>query len=168
MSGPKTPRDYIAPEGMPPFEDLLFHIPLYRSFVLNESHSRFLGMLHWYRGTCDAYCLACERDTTFQGVDPRVLEADPNVPVNALPRRGSVVGSERSAPDPLRDRTITVALLCTRSSSHTAHAQFTIRNSELIKVGEFPSVADLEEVALKKYRDTLTQDRYREFAKAVG
>jgi hypothetical protein len=57
---------------------------------------------------------------------------------------------------------------CTRNQSHCMKFYFSIRNSKICKVGQYPALADLHQSDISKYRRILGRHRYAEFARAVG
>ena len=60
--------------------------------------------------------------------------------------------------------------VCTRQGSHMLYFLFLLDNEEdnLMKIGQYPSRAALEEPSIKKYRKTLGEEKYKEFHRAVG
>src|SRR5688572_26476501 len=71
--------------------------------------------------------------------------------------------------DHLRWRAFTVVLVCTRQSrEHRAFFNFLIWDNKIMKIGQYPSRADIERVNLDKYRRILGKEKYREFVRAVG
>ena len=56
---------------------------------------------------------------------------------------------------------------CTRERQHTILFDSIVTTDKIIKIGQFPSVADLAIPQIAKYKSILGQ-QYREFSKSVG
>lgn len=157
-----TPKEYfekVALYGVTPFD---------------ATNVRDIIGILFYSGPYDAYCTDCAKEATFktapvsqqasmQEVILRLgamanVQADPLIPLGAYLLKGE----------------------CTRDSSHTqAHAIVVRRKAlgksptpfysySLIKIGQYPSAADLELPKLKKYQKVLTLEQREEFARALG
>ena len=72
----------------------------------------------------------------------------------------------------MSDKSFSVYFSCTRNSEprgeHTLSFFFKVRNCEIMKIGQWPSVADLESHDIEKYRKLLGKDRHFEFKRSVG
>jgi hypothetical protein len=60
------------------------------------------------------------------------------------------------------------AFECTRDSKHHYQTLWRKTNAALIKIGQFPSVADFQIPQVKKYRKILGHERYTELTKGIG
>ncbi|MCA1622228.1 MAG: hypothetical protein LC768_12935 [Acidobacteria bacterium] len=63
--------------------------------------------------------------------------------------------------------TINVVVRCSRNASHIIRFVLLCENNIVIKIGQFPSIADLSSYDVKKYRKVLG-DKYVELTKAIG
>ncbi len=57
---------------------------------------------------------------------------------------------------------------CQRERSHSVVFIFWRTKEELIKIGQYPSLADLDEPKIRGYRKILGQEKYKELHRAVG
>lgn len=114
------------------------------------------------------YCVECEQDTTFDISNPKTAGTIPKSPGIKLPLNSKGV----SKPKPLGNSLTGIHLLkfsCRNSVSetHLAVSIFLVKDNQVIKVGQYPSIADLEFPQYKKYRKLLGSD-YKNLTKAVG
>lgn len=109
-----------------------------------KGHHRIRLLLD-FEGPFDCYCPGCDKESTFRS------------PVSS-PRVQRPEGEFVSA-----------IFHCTRAA-HTFFAalHLDIPGLTVMKVGQFPSLADLAVAALGKYRKTLGKELYSEFNRAVG
>lgn len=130
-----------------------FHLemPLYVEFDLNDQEiSKRIFALLRYRGTMDAYCTACDRESVFDAYN--YLEDNISTPPWTTRHDGLIKHEVR----------------CSRDQNHEYHAYYFKNAYKFLKVGQFPSVADFQIPQSKKYRAVLTPDSYKEFTKGVG
>lgn len=73
----------------------------------------------------------------------------------------------RNSDDAMTDLFI-VEFRCSYSEAHTIIFIFKIVGENILKVGQYPSVADLREPAIKQYKKVLGNDRHRDFHQALG
>jgi hypothetical protein len=57
---------------------------------------------------------------------------------------------------------------CSRIFEHKMHYIFLVTEGKLMKVGQYPSIADLTSTQLKKYQKVLPKSDYAELNKAIG
>jgi len=126
----------------------LLEMPLYRDVTLNEAALQKTYEFIRALKPLDAYCIDCKQSSTF-------VKADNHFdawPLATWQEHSGFVVRE---------------LLCTRND-HIYASYFYKTDKLLKKVGQYPSVADLQIPALEKYRKILGADRSMEFIKAVG
>ena len=172
---------------MPKPEQFFFNIPLYKHFEIDEENYKDVLRVEFFKGTIDSFCVECKREGIFQrnielpGVGPvshntrfddveRWLqqtsawfpspEPDPRYP-NAL-------ASESLQNYAFRNRIITVEFNCSRNQMHNLLFIFQVDGTKITKIGQYPSLADLQGNELRKYRPVLTAERFRELNRAVG
>lgn len=145
------------PSNLPGVEKLLLEVPLYKVFHLSEADADGISNLISFQGSIDIYCVECEQHSIFwgQGEQPEIYKL------------GTYMLMTRSA-HLLRGRYFYVVLVCSRVKDHHLLFYFHINDRGLIKVGQFPSLADIHLKAIEKYRQTLGNESYKEFARAVG
>lgn len=113
-----------------------------------------------FKGTIDAFCIECKKSSTFRRVDmnQREYEEDADYP--------------RSSHD---SNVFCVSFACTRNENHNMYFYFMVQvhdslstdHDTVTKIGQYPSLADLNSDKIKKYRRIL-DDKYEEFSRAVG
>ncbi|MBX9582044.1 MAG: hypothetical protein K2X87_17200 [Gemmataceae bacterium] len=167
------------PTPMPTPQQAFLTLPMHREIPLIEaSYTEVLRIEH-YQGTVDCHCQGCGREAVFQSKAPLLTFRSGHSP-GAV--RLSVDEYERAtrhnqfSPEQqfvvqqlaLRDRAFTVEFSCTRNGEHKLFFFFRVHDGTVSKVGQWPSVAALEETGIKKYRGVLGERRFREFSRAVG
>ena len=127
--------------AIPTVKDLLLELPLYEQLIFNdEVLKHVISNLHIFREPIDAYCVECELSSTFHHSN----------------YSNSINGGKFS-----------VILKCSRISIHEISFYFIAGYKSLVKIGQFPSIADLTTTDVKKYRKVLDK-KYPEFTKAIG
>ena len=66
------------------------------------------------------------------------------------------------------DHVFSIGLHCTRNSEHKLFFLFKVMNMKVQKIGQYPSIADLNLQDVKKYESVLGVERLREFKRATG
>lgn len=134
--------------GIPSPEKFFLSVPLYQRFKFDkDEHGGAARALKYFEGTMDSFCPWCKRDSVFEGAPKRV---------------------EYDTWDSTRDQVYAVSLKCSRSKDHELFYVVKVVSETIQKIGQFPSIADLQLQNLKKYAKVLGEERYREFTKAVG
>ena len=135
----------------PSTQEFLINVPLYRKCNLRSYSPDYILGLEYFSGTIDAYCLGCGQRSVFKN------------PVRPfyVPRQDDY--REKY----LDDRHFLVEMKCTRDEHHTMRFYFEVLDSEVFKVGQYPTLADLQEQEIVKYRKYLGR-QYPEFTRAVG
>lgn len=146
--------DGEGPDGtkheIPPPTEFFFDVPLYKSYAFDKADHedrKKVAAIDGFEDTLDCHCPWCEAQATFRGLESGV----------DLPRIW----------DAGRDRFFTVTLQCTRNTKHTLHFWFLVFEATIQKVGQFPSLADLQEPGLRKYRRVLDPEKHRELVRGV-
>jgi hypothetical protein len=149
-------------------EDLLIKTPLYERFELDIKDLPTLFDLQYFNGRIDYHCVYCNKESTFEGVSPgfnvggihgRYFKTYAELETAFLKKTPNQV---------LVDKTIQCELECTRNREHKSVFIFYQYRTELIKIGQFPSVASLAEEKLKKYRSILSKEQYKELNRGIG
>lgn len=134
---------------IPLMQDFCLNIPLYRSFPFDNSDTETLNGIELFRGHIDCYCMDCKQPSVFHPEQQ---------PYHRRPS-GWYDGREVS---------IECILSCTRNDSHRIFFNFYIHNNTITKYGQYPSLADLSSVEIRKYTKALDTESYSEFSRAVG
>ncbi|HEY9743458.1 MAG TPA: hypothetical protein V6C90_23480 [Coleofasciculaceae cyanobacterium] len=124
-------------------------VPLYEKFKVDESYCKQILEIECFQGTVDTYCIECRKDSTF------IHNFDcPN--------------PEYIKSYALSERTFSTIYRCSRNTSHRIDFCFKVYDGIIQKIGQYPSLADLNSGDIGKYRRILDEEKYKEFSKAVG
>jgi hypothetical protein len=138
LSQPSEPEG--KREFLPQPEEMMLSWHLYKKYSIT-----MLDTDHF-----DCYCQICKKQTTFRGYgNPESTGHSPTF---------WVTGSQN----------FIVTAVCSRNFSHEIFFVFRVEDSTIQKIGQHPSIADLEEYSIKKYRNILGKERYRELSRAIG
>jgi hypothetical protein len=146
---------------IPSPEELLLEAPLYKEYHFTGASNSHLQQLASFKSSIDVYCIECKQNSIFWGQGGE----------NWISRGGILLpgaDSSQSAKYRLRDRDFYVELRCSRVEEHLMLFYFTTRDQKLMKVGQYPSLADLHLKGIHKYRQPLGKEAYKEFARGVG
>lgn len=102
-----------------------------------------------YSGTIDAYCIWCNSESIFDAKEYFQYE------YNTV--------QWRYGPDFIRS-----SYECTRNRGHRYYIYFRHTEQSIVKIGQYPSIADFQIPQAEKYRTILGEDRYKELTKAIG
>lgn len=141
-------------------EEHLFHsLALYEPIPFNETDYDELAriIIKSEKIQFDCYCTECEKDSTFK-YKYRSLDVSHWSMDFSTKMKGNILN--RKIPYEL-------GFSCQRDDTHVYSFSFRIFKNEITKVGQFPSIASLENHTIKKYRTILKKD-YRDFSKAIG
>lgn len=131
----------------PTIVELCLQTPLYETYSFSEEEADCLREIRYFTGNFDSFCIECGQTSVFQAQ-------------NTTRDLGSTFF--------LVDCTFGHWFGCTRKAEHRLFFLFQIKNKTLTKIGQFPSMADLAEPDIQKYRPILPNESYREFSRAVG
>lgn len=134
--------------GIPNAKDFFLDVPLYQSFEFDEEkHANSARNIKYFQGTLDSYCPWCGKESVFENVSKNIKYDDWESTKNQI---------------------FAITLKCSRNKDHELFYVVKVHSSTIQKIGQFPSIADLQLQNLKKYSKVLGGDRYKEFTKAVG
>lgn len=132
---------------IPKPSDFFLNIPLYKHYEYEEEDYRELLDIKNYEGPLDCHCMWCESESVFK-------------------TRQSYKGYEKDYA--LSNGVFSISLTCSRITTHEIKFYFLILGRTIQKIGQFPSLADIEKVEINKYRGVLDEELYNEFSKAIG
>lgn len=135
---------------IPSMHDFCLNVPLYHSFPFDDSDTETLEGIEFFEGHIDCYCMDCKQPSVFH------------------PELESYNYGRPSGWYHNRELLIECNLRCTRNQSHRIFFHFYIHNNTITKYGQYPSLADLSSVEIRKYRKALDPGTYSEFNRAVG
>jgi hypothetical protein len=120
---------------------------MYQRFLVPDSEYKRLTRLRFFQDKLDAYCIDCRRESIFSNVANYV---------------------NYTKEEALRQGSFFVELECYRDRSHRMMFLFLFQARELSKIGQSPSLADLEIVELDQFRSVLNPEQRRELARGIG
>ena len=123
-----------------------FETPLYSACSITYEQAENL-ILREVR--CDGYCSSCRRESTFA----------------YRPQKGLLL-PQNTAGKP--QFTGTLAIACARVNYHSIAFNVRIMAGKLLKVGQYPSFADIALDESKQYSGLLSKDDAGEFHKSIG
>ena len=148
---------------LPSPKELLLSTPLYEEFPLAENDSIGVAELEVFEGPVDAYCIECGQNTVFRrnlGDNYRHSGSPPAI--------GYLKSLTNMNINPIADKFILINLKCSRDQNHDIVFHFLIRKQTLIKIGQYPSLADFDSQDIKQYRSVLDKQNFADFRRAIG
>lgn len=144
-------------EDIPNLEKLFLEVSLYQPFEITAQ----ISDVEHFTGSLDMYCIECQKLSVFKSKQkPLAPQTDAGV-------RSEYFGYSTHMKE-LESRVFQVTFECSRNSRHEAYFIFQIGTDAFRKIGQFPSIADVQLAAIEKYRKTLDEKYFREFSKAIG
>jgi hypothetical protein len=148
---------------LPSPKELLLHTPLYEEFRLTEIDTIGIAELEMFEGPVDAYCIECGQDTVFR------RNLGNNYSYSGSPPTIGYLKSLTSMNiNPIADKFILIDLKCSRDQKHDIVFHFLIPKQTLIKIGQYPSLADFDSQDIKQYRSVLDKQNFADFRRAIG
>lgn len=129
--------------GRPIVAKLCLETPLYRTF---EFERRSIRSIEFFDDTIDAYCQGCARDSVFVCIKNEWIQTFTSY----------------------NNHYFKLSFTCTRAQDSKLLFLFRAHKGILEKIGQYPSLADLANPALRKYRPVLSDESYRELIRGVG
>ncbi|QNU62046.1 short-chain dehydrogenase [Vreelandella titanicae] len=130
--------------------EFLIKVPLYEKVTYADEDLDQGLMVRYFSDTFDSYCPSCNSHSIF-------------VPVgnyNHYSHYESYVWVGFGFFD--------VTVKCTRNNDHKLVFKFYVEESTIQKIGQIPSIADLNLFDVKKYSKVLSKHYFNEFTKAIG
>jgi hypothetical protein len=132
----------------PSKKEFCISYPLYELFTFAEEHDQEGWNVFFSQEPIDTYCPECSSHSIFHqhytSDIPRYIDA--------------WVGSKRYA----------VVLKCSRNEDHRLFFMFDINDRTVQKIGQHPSLADLNTYDVRQYSAVLSREDFKEFTKAIG
>ena len=128
-----------------------FHLemPLYHVFDLSiRTIAEKIYTLLRFDGTIDAYCIWCDKESVFDTQECVYGTTYADWLKN--------IGFRRNM------------YRCSRNSGHEYYIYYFKTQKNLLKVGQWPSVADFQIPQAEKYRKVLEENQYKEMTRGIG
>jgi hypothetical protein len=134
--------------------ELLIQSQLYKEVDLSShNEDEIISLLEKIKNpidTVDAYCVECKSISTFRGQQIDIIES--SVEDSFVIKK--IFGTHFE---------------CSRNNNHKIFCFFYLnKNNNFIKIGQYPSLADLNQREIGHYREILGEDKYKEISKAIG
>ncbi|MED3513086.1 MULTISPECIES: hypothetical protein [Bacillus] len=138
------------------FSYLALELGLYQPFTITEENVDKVDscLRNPYGKQFDCYCIECGKESTFKFQNPIGGSLPAKYIANNIPDRIK------------SDWPIGLLFKCQRVESHLFYFSLLIRGNKMTKIGQYPSLADLQLHKIEKYR-TILKDDYRDFSKAI-
>jgi hypothetical protein len=167
--------------ALPAIKVLLLEEPLYKPYAIAAEDGDAISRLVGKQLQFDCYCPSCRQPSTFstyvKGEKQSTTRTEnekvvQEVALSDLDFKNFFSGPKNQqvpkAPTWLSNRDFPLTAYCSRYEHHVMRFYFAIRNKQLIKVGQHPSLADVANAELQKYRKVLGEERGAELYKAIG
>lgn len=144
---------------------VIVDLPLYEEYKLNEENVEILKRIFFKSVTVDLYCNECEKETPFRTIEDYYPGLQNNYR-SYMSNNGYSFENNLlifSNIDPLN-----LIFTCQRNSNHQVFYTFIVRGSSLIKIGQYPSIATMDQNKIKKYKKVLSKERRNELSTAIG
>ena len=153
----------IIDKILPEIDDFFLQSPLYEKYTIDESHSVILFDLIYFTDKLDCYCTSCEKDSTFIGTNPASKK-------NRFHHAQTFEEWETygEGHNSFLNKIYQINFYFTRVESHKMQQSIILTQNELFKIGQYPSIADISQPELKKYRNVLSKEKYLEFSRGIG
>jgi hypothetical protein len=147
-------------------QEILVLKPIYSTYDISKASREAILGFQYFQGSVDAYCVECKAPSIFESeVELPTIHAGPvPFPPGTLERAIDYLGED----DAHGDRTFKIELSCTRNRDHRIWFFFLVRNDILMKVGQYPSIADFELPKLDRFKAVLNTSQRKELARAAG
>lgn len=163
----------IRSENMEKVEELLVSKGLYDSVDITVDDlaelEKYLSKSEYTGNTIDCFCVHCVTNRVFEYADSEVHDSTGMVRINIFddvnakarkPKKEEIFKS-------YLNRRYILTYRCTRNKEHAILFDLIVSDDKIIKIGQYPSVADLAIPEISKYKSILGK-QYREFSTAVG
>lgn len=133
--------------------------PLYASFSLTDENNRITyGSISRFNDYLNCYCPWCKDNSVFRP-EPRPIV------IGGVGKSGL---SQLMTSHTIQPEIKTILLFCSRDSQH--QLQFVIKcdGQRFSKIGQDPSIVELQKPNLAKYRKVLGDELHNELVRAVG
>ena len=153
------------------FENLLTSVGLYDAMDISVNDIDELESLlcseiyHGYKISC--YCKECGEERVFENVDKTVHEDMGFVRFNIFDEAIKATPSKKDRFDNIVNKRYSLCFQCAKENSHLLLFDLILTSDKIIKIGQYPSYADIATADTKKYKSILA-DKYVEYNKSVG
>lgn len=137
-----------ANNAPPTKKEFCINFPLYEQFTFSDEHDKEGWNVFFSQEPIDTYCPDCNAHSIFHQ----------NNLADIPGYIAGWVGSKRYV----------VILKCSRDADHKLFFLFDVEGRTVQKIGQYPSLADLNTFDVRQYAAVLPKEDFREFTKAIG
>jgi len=151
-------------------EVMILKSPLYESYNIEETDLNDLFKLFHCTDRFDFYCPYCAKNSTFEGTN-RITSYGTQGKCNSYTEIKNISNHslrENSMKYYMGEGIKTIKFVCTRDKSHFTGFVFHYFQNSLIKIGQYPSISELNQERIKKYRKVLSGEQYKELNRGIG
>lgn len=151
-----------------PIESWLLGLPLYTPVIIDPGIENAIQAILLFGKTMDSYCPECQQNATFRAViseSSQKMFKEEGLKRAIPPTRDTSFPSMRSSVWKLP--TFSKTIECTRAK-HTVHFHFVSQNNFILKIGQYPSLADFAIGDNSQFKEVLGKSRLRELNTAIG
>ncbi len=169
-------------------KEFFLDTPIYKSYPIHGTDVNALIevlRIEFFKGPLDAYCIQCGRESVFN----RQIEIHRVIPKENSSFNESIFFEDiediinnnitscfvlpKNSPMLIltyanQHKIFSVQLNCIRCQEHFLYFTFNISNLGIMKIGQYPSIANLKDYGVQKYRKILGNSLFRELTKAIG
>lgn len=151
-----------------PIESWLLERPLYEPIEISAGIEKAIQAILLFEKAMDCYCPACKLSATFRGVisvaTEKKFQEEFLISTASFKR---AMGASIVQSSPWKLPVFSKTIVCTRAQ-HFVYFHFISENNTIIKIGQYPSLADLAIGNTKRYKEVLGVERLKELNKAIG
>lgn len=149
---------------LPTIDEFYLNTSLYDKFSITNDDKKIVFNLVYYRGIIDCYCPSCGQVSVFQADDNRPTQRhiahQIDVPV--------ITPEEWRINIEINTFQVKKIFRCVRDDKHELIYYTNISKGVLQKIGQIPSIADLNSFGITKFKKILGNDLYAEFNRGIG
>lgn len=170
-------------KNIPDSETNFLKTPLYQGFSINENNYYQVFHLEFYNKSIDCFCQECNKESVFQRTNiilPKILipTGTTDFDISKAIDEEQIIPELVSFPNTInyriqylniplkvyafRDHNFTIEFICKRCNSQRLYFFYAIDKLKLIKIGQFPSISDLEMHSIQKYKKLLGEEKSSE------
>lgn len=152
MSDLKNPEDFYVKEG------------LYTTYEINNSIKEVVFDLLFTQRSIDCYCVDCRSNSVFKPEDNRPKKSTPGVgkqwPISSYEDWNTNIE--------ISILLETKKFICSRNENHTLIFHILLKDKKLQKIGQYPSIRDLNIAEIKGFKSILNDQFFKEYSTAIG
>jgi hypothetical protein len=148
-------------------QKLLLETPLYAATTIETGDLQFVYLFVYGGKKIDSYCIDCAKDSVFSchaDYPSYHIHAGMTASADTFHKFTKVYGGIEH----FANKIFNIELKCTRNENHKLFFTYYFSQNSYIKIGQFPSISDLSQPELKKYRSVLSVEKYSEFNRGIG